>query len=180
MVADWLDCMLFRYLKLACLFVHNVGRPTLTVNCRLASQTIELKRIMEEIYKDVCKINKILERWETNTGPGGLQFRFRNVGQAVFALGSSPDELKKLSDSLDRRKGEVTAQMTLMLGLGWNAQVPNANRPVSPSSMQDVSIIFVDKDNESKSMSVLSFPGVALRKCCRSISGVTGVCIAHP
>ncbi len=134
---------------------------------------------MKNIHEDIGKINKILEKWESNTGPGGIQFRFRPVGQALFALGSNPDELRKLANTLDRRKGEISDQMQLMLGLGWNAQVPNVNRPVSPSPMKDVSIIFVDSDNESELTRASSFAGVVLRTFSRSIGGIAGVCIAR-
>lgn len=107
---------------------------------------------MSKIREDVTKTNSILDRWQKNIGPGGVKLRFDWVAQTLFALGSSEAELKKLADTLDRRKAEITSQMQLMFGLGWGVSVTawSNNRPVSPSPRQDVNILFVDGDNESE------------------------------
>jgi hypothetical protein len=117
---------------------------------------------MEEIQVDVKKVNVILDKWENRTGPGGLQYR-DFVRQTLFALGSSPDQLAKLGDSLERKQGELRGQVGLMSGFGVGTVLAQANPPhvqVPVQHPEIVSILFVDSINESES------PYRALWKTC--------------
>jgi uncharacterized protein (DUF342 family) len=72
------------------------------------AQTRELNIILNDIEEDAEKVYKILEKWDKNIGPFGLQFRFKSVGEALFALGSNPDKLEELTEEIELHKNDVS------------------------------------------------------------------------
>jgi len=78
------------------------------LNGKRPDQITELKRIVGNIEEDVQHINAILEKWYKNIGPGGFELRFPFVAQALFSLGSSPEQLQKFTGNLERRKVDIS------------------------------------------------------------------------
>jgi hypothetical protein len=71
-------------------------------------QTRELEIILKDIEEDAGKVYAILKKWNENVGPFGFQFRFRSVGEALFALGSNPDKLEELNKEIELHKNDVS------------------------------------------------------------------------
>jgi DNA-directed RNA polymerase subunit F len=72
------------------------------------AQTRELKVILKDIEDDADKVYKILEKWDKNIGPFGLQFRFKSVAEALFALGSNLKNLEELTEEIELHKNDVS------------------------------------------------------------------------
>jgi hypothetical protein len=121
------------------------------------AQTSELRSVIKDIEKDAEKVYEILKRWDNNIGPFGLQLRFKTVGQALFAVGSSPDKLESLSADIEQHKNDLRDLLQLLGWFGVNSLLPGnqqqttpANRPTSPSPLpvkKDNNVIFIDSAN---------------------------------
>ncbi|KAF2429002.1 hypothetical protein EJ08DRAFT_591503 [Tothia fuscella] len=120
------------------------------------AQTQEIKAVIKDIEGDAEKVYEILKKWENNIGPFGLELRFKTIGQALFAIGSSPDKLESLSQDIEQHKTDLRDILQLLGWFGVDALLPGtpstntAKRPKSPlphPAKNDYNIIFVDSTN---------------------------------
>lgn len=116
----------------------------------------QINTTLERIKADVRKIDDILEKWRTKRAPGGLTFRFDSVNRTFFSLGSSPKELRDLTENIDRRKGEIVSYMIMLNAVGVNKllSVPTTQKqPFRPPPRKEkYSIIFIDSHNKGRSL----------------------------
>lgn len=128
------------------------------------AQTKRLQTIIEDIEKSAEQVYTILLRWEKSLGPFGLQWKYKPIGDAMFALGSSTDKLDSLSQEIEQEKNDLSDSLQLMgLFFQMNAlqlALPNTStdsnkvRNPSPSPLppkNDYKIIFVDPYNVGRS-----------------------------
>jgi hypothetical protein len=137
---------------------------------RRPSQATELREIITEITEDAKRASQILEECSENVGPGGLHFRFSIVAQSFWALGGGPKELEQLANSLERGRHSIIEQNSIMQSFGLNALLLHANSPSrrSPSPRKirkDISILFVDDVNKSKSDMTMACSELVLSIC---------------
>ncbi len=135
---------------------------------RRPDQAAEIREVVEKITADAKRASQILEACTENAGPGGLHFRFPIVAQSVFALISSrPKELEDLTNSLERGRLSIMEKIGMMQSFALSALLAHANNPSkrSPSPRKpkkNLSILFVDSANESKSASTTPSSGLTM------------------
>ncbi|QDS73298.1 hypothetical protein FKW77_005838 [Venturia effusa] len=128
------------------------------------AQTKRLQDIIKDIEKSAEQVYAILLRWEKALGPFGLQWKYKPIGDAMFALGSSTDKLDSLSQELEQEKNDLSDSLQLMglffqmnalqLALPSTSTSSNKGRNPSPSPSppkHDYKIIFVDPYNVGRS-----------------------------
>ncbi|KAL9623727.1 MAG: hypothetical protein Q9160_001957 [Pyrenula sp. 1 TL-2023] len=126
------------------------------------SQKAELKLIMNEIDKTVQRINIILGKWNL-TLPQGMEWRFDWIGQTVsqslWALGSSPKELARLTDALNERRTEIQEQLAILSGQAQNALLADKEKTLhhQPKRKTNLKILFVDTDNRAMSVVAMAY-----------------------
>jgi protein-tyrosine-phosphatase len=76
-------------------------KPTNALAGLRPAQKAELLDIVNSIRGDAEKALDFFDRWKNDIGPLGLQFRFKVVTQAYFALGTSMEKIQGLEDSLE-------------------------------------------------------------------------------
>lgn len=127
------------------------------------AQTKRLQNNIEDIEKSAEQIYTILLRWEKSLGPFGLQWKYKPIGDAMFALGNSTDKLDSLSEEIEQEKSDLSNSLQVMGYFQMNAlqlALPNTStnagkvRSPSPSPSplkNDYKIIFVDPYNVGRS-----------------------------
>ncbi|KAJ9150795.1 hypothetical protein NKR23_g3345 [Pleurostoma richardsiae] len=78
------------------------------------TQTEDLLAILEDIRDDSSRVDLLFRKWENDIGPFGLQFRFKTLAQAYFALGSNSEKLASLGDDIDRHRQDVIFYLSMM------------------------------------------------------------------
>jgi protein-tyrosine-phosphatase len=125
------------------------------------AQSKELRSIITDIETDAAKVVDILQKWERSIGPFGLQWKYKTVANAMFALGSSTDKLDSLSADIQQHKDDLRDSLQLMgyfklntLQLPGPAQSTHSDKDRDPSpssSRRDFKVIFVDPYNIGRS-----------------------------
>lgn len=128
------------------------------------AQTKRLQTIIKDIEESAEQVYALLQRWEKSVGPFGLQWKYKPIGDAMFALGSSTDKLDSLSQEIEQEKNDLSDSLQLMglffqmnalqLALPNTSTISNNRRNPSPEPSppkNDYKIIFVDPYNVGRS-----------------------------
>ncbi|KAE9982353.1 hypothetical protein BLS_006196 [Venturia inaequalis] len=128
------------------------------------AQTKRLQTIIEDIEKSAEQVYAIILQWEKSVGPFGLQWKYKPIGDAMFALGSSTDKLDSLSQEIEQEKNDLSDSLQLMglffqmnaLQLALPKTSTNSSKGRNPSRSpsppkNDHKIIFVDPYNVGRS-----------------------------
>lgn len=131
-----------------------------------ASRTVELAAIVKVIQADSLRVEDIFTKYQNDVGPFGLRFRFKNLTQMYYALGSTSDELKALGERIDKHRSDLLEGIEFLKAFGLDdvhkiivhgQEAPgNKKADAAPrlaaDPCDDVSIIFVDPYNEERSI----------------------------
>lgn len=117
-----------------------------------STQRKHLGLLIQDIRKDTESVNALFHKWENDIGPLGLQFRFKTITQAYFALGSSSDKIAALIEDMNEHLQLIRDYLTLM---GFKAAVligerQNAKAAPAPVLGQPSKAPIVDKKNDGK------------------------------
>jgi hypothetical protein len=85
------------------------------------TQTKRLGELMKDVKEDVRQVYSLLSKWEKNEGPAGLVWRFDWVAHVVYTLGSSPDKLEALHDSIELHLNDINRFVVLLSAFAHSA-----------------------------------------------------------
>jgi hypothetical protein len=135
------------------------------------TQTKRLDELMKDVKEDVRQVYALLRKWEKNEGPAGLVWRFDWVAHAVYTLGSSPDKLDALHQSIEQHLNDINRFVVLLSAFAHNEALnpgnakPEQGKGKSPQPARkspspspgpvpmknDLNICFVDGFNTGRS-----------------------------
>ncbi|KAI9695332.1 MAG: hypothetical protein M1820_008684 [Bogoriella megaspora] len=119
------------------------------------SQTGELQIIIDEIKVSAKAIYEIVDKWDNYRGPFG--FRFASApSHVLFAIGSSPEKLSKLTEDIQDSRYELRDYLQLLGYFGINELVGRDQRvqgrtPSPRPPGREYSVLFVDPQNLGRS-----------------------------
>jgi protein-tyrosine-phosphatase len=150
-------------------------KSTYVLGALRAAQRQDLKDIINDIKSDANEVRDLFERWNNDTAPFGLQFKFKAATNAYFALGSGMERVQALTDSLEAHKQELRDYLQIMgaqdlkdilaaqaqaAAVANPAMLQAATGPLTPLAAppspkppkKDHRIIFVDPQNLGRSV----------------------------
>ncbi|KAF2672061.1 hypothetical protein BT63DRAFT_186926 [Microthyrium microscopicum] len=86
-----------------------------------ATQVRRLNDLIGAVKDDAKDVYDLLRRWKENQGPGGVIFRFDWVAHLVYVLGSSPDKLQALGESIEAHLIDINRFVVLLSAFAHNA-----------------------------------------------------------
>ena len=119
----------------------------------------EIGDIASDCKANALKVKALLDRWDSKTGPRGLDLRFEWFARTLFALGSSPQKLNELTSSVDRNVNDIGHFILLLNAFGQDEQLQLQNEAATQSVVAEpivqhrkgLGVIFIDPMNTGRS-----------------------------